>query len=395
MFTKAYIPYSGYFSSPFARWQGTLSNTYAIPLAGATVKRWLGDKGWDPQMIEYVNFGCTVAQPSIFFGGPWVAALCGAERVPGVWISQACSTSTTAIYQAAMAVEIDSAGLVLNVMADRVSNGPHSVWPNPNGPGGQPDQENWVMDNFQGYPFCEDAMIQTAETVAKLVGLTREECDALALRRYEQYMDGMANDRAFQKKYMYPVEAQVTKKKTVWLEADEGVTVTTAEGLAGLRPVLPGGVHTHGAQTHPADGNAAVVVTTREKARELSPDGPEVQVVSFGYGRAETGQMPAAPVPAAEMSLARAGLKVGDVKAIKTHNPFAANDLYMAKKFGLDVNSFNNYGSPIVYGHPQGPTAARCVMELIEELVLLGGGYGLFTGCAAGDTAGSLVVKVG
>ena len=62
---------------------------------------------------------------------------------------------------------------------------------------------------------------------------------------------------------------------------------------------------------------------------------------------------------------------------------------------GLDMLSFNNYGSPLVYGHPQGPTAARCVIELIEELAILGGGVGLFTGCAAGDTGAALVIKVG
>jgi acetyl-CoA acetyltransferase len=105
--------------------------------------------------------------------------------------------------------------------------------------------------------------------------------------------------------------------------------------------------------------------------------------------------MPKAPVPAAKMALEKAGIGIGDVKAIKTHNPFIANDLYMAREFGIDATAFNNYGSPLVFGHPQGPTVARCVIELIEELVLKGGGFGLFTGCAAGDTGAALVVKVG
>ena len=257
------------------------------------------------------------------------------------------------------------------------------------------DTENWVQDNFSCDPWAGEAMIQTAENVAAQSGLTREECDAVSLRRYQQYMDGMADERAFQKRYMFPLEVAVSRKKTVTIEADEGIFPTTAEGLAGLKPVLPGGVLTYGAQTHPADGNAAVAVTTRDTARELSPSGPEIQILSFGYSRVGKALMPSAPVPAAEMALERAGLSVADMKAIKTHNPFVANDLYMAKTMGLDVMSFNNYGSPLVYGHPQGPTAARCVMELIEELVLLGGGHGLFTGCAAGDTAGALVIKVG
>jgi acetyl-CoA acetyltransferase len=96
------------------------------------------------------------------------------------------------------------------------------------------------------------------------------------------------------------------------------------------------------------------------------------------------------------MALANAGIKLADVKAIKTHNPFAVNDLAFGKKTGYDImNKMNNYGSSLIYGHPQGPTAGRAVIELIEEMTLLGGGYGLFTGCAAGDTAAALVVKVG
>jgi acetyl-CoA acetyltransferase len=66
----------------------------------------------------------------------------------------------------------------------------------------------------------------------------------------------------------------------------------------------------------------------------------------------------------------------------------------MANNLGIDVMSFNNYGSSLIYGHPQGPTAGRGIIELIEEVVQLGGGYGLFTGCAAGDTGAGLVIKV-
>jgi acetyl-CoA acetyltransferase len=105
--------------------------------------------------------------------------------------------------------------------------------------------------------------------------------------------------------------------------------------------------------------------------------------------------MPLAPVPAAEMALANAGKKISEMKAVKTHNPFATNDLNMAKKMNIDFNKFNNYGSSLIYGHPQGPTAGRGVIEVVEETVILGGGYCLFTGCAAGDTAAALVLKVG
>jgi acetyl-CoA acetyltransferase len=95
------------------------------------------------------------------------------------------------------------------------------------------------------------------------------------------------------------------------------------------------------------------------------------------------------------MALKTAGLKVSDMKAIKTHNPFVVNDINMAKKMGIDVMKINNYGSSLIYGHPQGPTAGRLIAEMIEEIVMLGGGYGLWAGCAAGDTAAAMVIKVG
>jgi acetyl-CoA acetyltransferase len=160
--------------------------------------------------------------------------------------------------------------------------------------------------------------------------------------------------------------------------------------------VLPDGVLTFGSQTHPADGNCAVIVASREKAKALSADpSVEIQVVSYGYARVKPAFMAAAVYPAAQMALDNAKITVKDVTAIKTHNPFAANDIFLANKFGIDVmGSMNNYGSSLIFGHPQGPTAGRLIIEGIEEVVMKGGGYLLFAGCAAGDTAAAMVLKI-
>ena len=104
--------------------------------------------------------------------------------------------------------------------------------------------------------------------------------------------------------------------------------------------------------------------------------------------------MPAANEPAVRKALSIAGIQVGDLKAITTHTPFAVNDVFLSRKLELDLDFSNRYGCSLVWGHPQGPTGMRSVQELVEELAEIGGGYGLFTGCAAGDTAGSLVLKV-
>jgi acetyl-CoA acetyltransferase len=138
-----------------------------------------------------------------------------------------------------------------------------------------------------------------------------------------------------------------------------------------------------------------MVLTGRERAHEMSRDpGIEVRVLSFGQARTRPGFMPEAPVPAAQHALQAAGLQIEDMAAVKTHNPFAVNDVYFSRAFDLAPEAFNNHGSSLVYGHPQGPTGMRLVMELIEELVDRGGGYGLFSGCAAGDTGAALVVRV-
>jgi acetyl-CoA acetyltransferase len=93
-----------------------------------------------------------------------------------------------------------------------------------------------------------------------------------------------------------------------------------------------------------------------------------------------------APVPASQNALESANLSVNDITATKLHNPFAVNDVYFSEEMGISLDSMNNYGSSLVWGHPQAPT--------IEELVIKKGGYGLFAGCSAGDSAAAMVIKV-
>jgi acetyl-CoA acetyltransferase len=398
MFTKAFIPYRGYYSSPFCRWQGSFQNDNPIVLGATTARNWFAKKELDPTMLDYLYYGMTVAQPRMFYSHTWSAAMLVDNRknLPALAIQQACTTSGTCVYLCALNIEAGIYDTGFALMSDRTSNGPHTVWANPKGPGGEVIHENWCMDNFNNDPNAGLKMVQTGENVAREIGATKEEADAVSLRRYEQYLDALKDNRAFQKRYMMPVEIKISKKKTVSIEQDEGITPSTAQGLASLKPVESGGIHSFGAQTHPADGNAGIIVTTRDKAKEISADkAVEIQILSYGFSRVKPGFMPAAPVPAAQMALDQAGLAIADIKTIKTHNPFIINDLYMAKQLNIDVFGFNNFGSPLVFGHPQGPTLGRVIMEGIEETVIKGGGYLLCAGCAAGDTGAALVLKVG
>ncbi|HJX03482.1 MAG TPA: thiolase family protein [Dehalococcoidia bacterium] len=396
MFSKSFIPYKGYWSSPFSRWQMSFQNLNAIELAATTVKKWMELRGYTPDIFDGCIYGQTIPQPSWFYSNPWFCALIGNDKISGPTISQACATSATCIYTAAAGIETGMYQNVLIATTDRCSNGQHAIWPNPLGPGGQVLHENWMMDNFNRDPYGGVAMVQTAENVAAdYGGVSKEESDAMAIRRYEQYLMSTENDYAFQKEYMISVEIPISKKKMVTVATDEGITACTPEGLGPLQPAIKGGCISFGAQTHPADGNAGMIVATKEKAAELSNDKKvTIQLLSYGYARAKKARMAAAVTPAAEMALKNAGIAVKDLAAVKTHNPFSVNDIIMGRLMKIPENIFNNYGSSIVFGHPQGPTGARCTVELIEELVKIGGGYGLFAGCAAGDTAAALVLKI-
>ena len=397
-FKNVYVPYRGYYSTPFCRWQGSMQNENSIELGAQTARRWfLKKKEARPHMIGYLYFGITVAQHHLFFGHTWSGAILTDDKkyVPGLLIHQACSTSTTALQLASLAVDHGSMEVAFGLMADRCSNGAHTIWPQPLGPGGQVEAENWMMDGFEGDPRVHTKMLKTAENVAKEIGITKEECDAVVLRRYEQYQMALANDREFQKKYMFSPQIKLSRKKQTdrrrrGRDADDrrGPCAAETRGARG-RPQLRGPDLPRGRQLRLHRDH-------EDKAKELSDDPAiEIKVVSYGFARVKPAFMPAAPVPAAEMALANAGLKIGEMKAIKSHNPFAANDLNFARKMAVDVMKMNNYGCSMIYGHPQAPTAGRTIIEMWEEMVLLGGGYCLFTGCAAGDTAAAMIFKVG
>lgn len=396
--TAVAIPYRAYWSTPFARWQGSLAHLHSLRFAADVAKHALARRGIDPAVFDHGVLGLTVPQQGAFYGLPWLMARLGATGVAGPTISQACATGARIVQSAAAEVAEGRAQVALAIGADRTSNGPHLYYPAPDAPGGTGIDENWVLDNFAADPFTGQAMIRTAENVAARFGIDTAAQNALTLVRYEQYARALSNDCAFLKRFMdlpFDVPDSRGRRTVATLDGDEGIHSTTAEGLAALKPVLADGTVTFGSQTHPADGNAAIVLTTPERARELSADPAiSIRLLGFGQARVAPAHMPMAPGPAAERALAAAGISAADLDAVTTHNPFIVNDLVLGRVLGLDPQRFNIYGCSLVWGHPQGPTGVRAIIELIETLVIRGGGTGLFTGCAAGDSAMAVVLRV-
>ncbi|RMG43920.1 MAG: thiolase family protein [Acidobacteria bacterium] len=397
-FDNVYIPYGGYWSTPFCKWQGSFATLPPIPFAAEMTRRALEEREIDRKRIDGLCLGLTIPSHHSFYGAPWLAGLAGLETLTGPTINQACATSARCVALGAQEVATGQSKVFLAVAADRTSNGPHVYYPNPAGPGGTGEHEDWVLDSFGHDPFAKNSMIQTAENVAKEAGISREEQEELTLLRHRQYQRALADGAAFQRRYMLlPVEVRDPRGRKVvaTVEGDEGVYPTTREGLQKLKPVLPGGTVTFGTQTYPADGNAGMLICGKEAAKELSRDPAiEIRVLAFAQARVGKGLMPMANVPASRKALEAAGIDVADLTAVTTHVPFAVNDVYLARELGIDPEKMNRYGCSLIWGHPQGPTGLRALMELIEDLAGAGGGYGLFTGCAAGDSAAALVIRV-
>src|SRR5262245_49312070 len=258
-FARACIPLGGAWSSPFVRWQGPLAELSSLDLAVAVTSRALRDREIPITEVTELVLGWTIPQPGIFYGASTVAARVGGTSISGPMISQACATAAVAVAHAATATEAGDDAVRLVVLTDRTSNGPHLTYPSPSSPGGSPISENWVLDSFRRDPWAGRAMVDTAEAVAAEERISREEIDDVTALRYEQYSRSLADGRAFQRRYLVPVELAAKRVEGTVLGADVGVHATSRAALAELKPVTPGGVVTYGSQTHPADGAAGVI----------------------------------------------------------------------------------------------------------------------------------------
>jgi acetyl-CoA acetyltransferase len=369
MFKNAFIPYRAYYTSPYSRYGKSFKNFNSIELSAKTSKEWLTNRNIDPKIIDYVIYGTSVHQHHGFWAGPWSAALMGCDHTTGHMINQACTTGLLAIYNAATQVESRLCNTTYCLTSDRTSNGPIVNWPEYN------ITENWIEDNFNYDPWGQTSMLETAELVASKIGTNKELMDSVTMHRYDQY------NSIKEKPYMF---------NTLELTDDEGVKTMNFERLKRLKPIKK--YHSIGNVTHPADGHCGILITNETIAKNFS--NIKIQIISYGYSRCEKSLMPIASIDATKMALSKANLDIRNMSVINQHNAFVVNDIAFANAFDIDVYSMNNYGSPLVYGHPQSPVLSRLTIECIEELVNIGGGYGLITGAAGGDTGAAMILKV-
>ncbi len=390
-YQRARIPYGTWGSSYFPAWQTSpLAEVNIGQFAGESMNRILGLRKVPKSEIDLLVIGSTIPWHWKFWTAPVVAS-CMDHRIPGYHVEQACATGLQAVMVAAAEVESNSHDVIGVLTFDRTSDSPVGVFPER-----RTYQRTFalsdVWDNFGFDPATGKAMLNCAGASARKYRLDRREVDELAACRYEQYFN--AKSKGFLEKVLVPLEIlNLQGKSSGWIDDDLGVREVSLAGLRAMRELDT--CVTAGTQTHASDGMATLLVTDRERVTQLSPR-PEIdiQLVAKTEVRTYPSLMPEAPALAVQKLLERTGLTMDDIAVAKDHNPFAVNDVIFSKIFNYDWKKMNNTGCPLVWGHPQGPTLTRVIIEALEEAVELGGGYVLVFGCAAGDVGIAAIFKV-
>jgi acetyl-CoA acetyltransferase len=390
-FPRARIPYGTWGSSYFPAWQtSALAEVNIGQFAGEAMNRILGLRRVRAEHLDYLVIGSTIPWHWKFWNAPLVASCLG-RRVPGFHLEQACATGLQAVFLAA--AEVDGGGneTVGVLTFDRTSDSPVGVFPERRGYR-RTEALADVWDNFGFDPATGNAMLATAGLAARKYGIKRSEVDDITLCRYQQYFE--ARESGFLDRVLVPLEVLNMQGRVMGrVDEDTGVRRLTADALRGMRELDT--CVTAGTQTHASDGMACLLVCDRDKVGELSPR-PEIDIrlVAKTALRTSPSLMPEAPALAVQQLLARTGLGIRDMAVIKNHNPFAVNDAIFSKLLGCDWETMNRTGCSLVWGHPQGPTLTRLLIEALEEAVDLGGGYVLLFGCAAGDVGIAAILEV-
>jgi acetyl-CoA acetyltransferase len=401
-YPKAFIPYGTWGGSWFPAWHTSpLAEVDIGRFAAETMPLILGRKKVPMHELDYMVSGSTIPWLYKFWGSPYLSHCLG-HRLPGFHVEQACATGLQAVMKAAAQVQNGSHSTIGVLTFDKTSNSPAGIFPN-QGTYRRTEVISDIWDNFGYDPSTgqsgfrqgkgETSMIACAGRTARKYNLDFGEVAELSWWRYQQYFE--AKKKGVLDTFLHPLTIlDVRGQKLGTVDDDYGVRQYHSVDQFKAERQLDTCVAA-GGQTHASDGMATMLVTSEARAKELSAR-PEVsiQLLSGNEVRAEAGYMPESPALAVKQLLERTGLTMSDIAAVYDHNPFAVNDAVFAKVLDYDWHRMNDTGCPMIYGHPQGPTLVRVIIEALERTVSLGGGYALVCGCAAGDVGISAIFKV-
>jgi acetyl-CoA C-acetyltransferase len=379
--------------TPVGGFGGTLRPLRAEDLAARVVSAVVDGSGIDPEVIEDVVFAQSYANSEAPCIGRWVALHAGLPTsVPGLQIDRRCGGGLQAVITAAMTVQTGAADVVLAGGVESMSNIEHYTttarWGSRSGNqilydrldrGREMSQPAWRFGPISG-------MIETAENLATDYGIDRDAADAFAARSHSRA--AAAQESGVFAEEMVSVEVPQRRGDPLVFDRDEGIRPdTSADTLARLRTVTPGGTVTAGNAAQQNDAAAACLVVAEDRLDELGLE-PIGYLEGWAAVGCEPSRMGIGPVGAVDKLFGRLGLGFDAIDLIEINEAFAVQVLAVLSGWGIKLadveDRLNVNGSGISLGHPIGATGVRILTTMLHELRRRGGGLALETMCIGG-----------
>ena len=374
--------------TPIGKRNGTLSGMHAAEILGAAQRGLVERSGIDPGLVEQVAGGCVTQageQSNNVTRTSWLHA--GLPQQAGcLTLDAQCGSAQQAAHLIAGLIAADAIEVGVACGVEAMSRVPLGTAARAGG--ATPRPATWSIDM--------PSQFEAAERIAKRRGMTRADLDAFGLR--SQHNAGRAWAAGHFDREVIGVKAPLLDAglrptgETATVERDQGLRETTIEGLAGLRPVLDGGLHTAGTSSQISDGAAALLLADERRAAALGLR-PRARIVA----QCLTGDDPYyhldGPVAATERVLRRSGMSIGDIDVFEVNEAFASVVLSWMSVHGPDPDRVNVNGGAIALGHPVGSTGSRLLTTALHELERRDAAVALISMCAGGAMATATIIE--
>ena len=371
---------------------GSLAGTPPTKLGSTVAAAAMERAGVSPDQIGHVVFGNVInTEPRDMYLSRVAARDAGVpDEVPAMNVNRLCGSGVQALVSATQSLMLGDADFALAGGAESMSRAPYIL---PDARWGQKMGDVRSLDMLLGTlncPFGTGHMGVTAENVADEHTITREEMDAFALQSQERAAAAIAAGHF--KDQIVPVDVKV-KRDMVPFDTDEHPKATTAEALAGLRPVFQKDGRVTAGNASGINDGAAALVLARAGAAEAAGLTPRARILGYAHAGVRPEVMGIGPVPAVRRLLERTGLKADDFDVIESNEAFASQALAVSKELGFDPAKVNPNGGAIALGHPVGATGAIITVKALYELERIGGKRALITMCIGGGQGIAMAIE--
>ncbi len=365
--------------TPVGRYGGTLSAVRPDDLAALTIRRVIDDAGIDPADIDEVIYGNANGAGEENRNVARMAALLAGLpiTVPGITVNRLCASGMSAITMASHMIKAGAADIVVAGGTESMSRAPWVMEKPAKAfakPGATFDTSiGWRFTNpqFLSGEYARDgkatfSMPETAEEVARVYNISREDCDQFAVESHAKAIAAIEAGRF--RDEIVPVTVKGRKGDTI-VDTDEGPRPgTTMDVLSGLRPVVKGGsVVTAGNASTLNDGASAILVVSERAIKKYGLT-PRARIVDGQAAGLEPEIMGMGPVPATRKVLERAGVGIEQIGAMEINEAFASQSLASMRELGVDASIVNRDGGAISLGHPLGSSGSRIVITLLGRM---------------------------